>query len=123
MFDLRPSVALLALLIASCGDPQSAKEAAKPADANADDSRIDCALRGAAEFRRECTVDRAVGSEGLMLTIRAPDGGFRRLRVTKDGRGVIAADGAIPATVTVIGENRIEIRIAGDRYRLPATVK
>lgn len=118
----RPSLVLLALMAVSCGDPQAAKETLQPAAA-ADDDRIECALRGAAEFKRECTVERAVGGDGLMLTIHAPDGGFRRLRVTKDGRGVIAADGAIPATVTVIGQNRIEVSIAGDRYRLPATVK
>ena len=58
-----------------------------------------------------------------VLTIRHPDGGFRRLRITADGRGVIAADGAEPARVSVIGPADIEVAVGGDRYRLPATVK
>jgi hypothetical protein len=62
-------------------------------------------------------------ADGLSLTVRAPNGGFRRLLVTKDGRGVIAADGAVPARVCPVSANRIEVAIAGDRYRLPATVR
>ena len=42
--------------------------------------------------------------------------------VTHDGRGVIAADGAEPAKVTVVGTDGIEVSIGGDRYRLPATI-
>ncbi len=58
-----------------------------------------------------------------MLTVRHPDGGFHRLRVTRDGRGVIAADGAQAATVTIIDKGAIEVAIDDARYRLPATVK
>jgi hypothetical protein len=57
-----------------------------------------------------------------VLTLHNPDGGFHRLLVTKDGRGVVAADGAEPAIVRVVGEREIEVAIGGDRYRLPATV-
>ncbi len=62
-------------------------------------------------------------ADGLTLTVRAPDGSFRRLRVTDDGRGVVAADGALPAIVTIVGDGIIEVVIADDRYRLPATIK
>lgn len=58
-----------------------------------------------------------------MLTVRHPDGAFHRLLVTKDGRGVIAADGAETAVVTIIANGEIEVALGGDRYRLPATVK
>jgi hypothetical protein len=58
-----------------------------------------------------------------MLTIRHDDGGFRRFRVLKDGRGVVTADGAEPALVSTIGSNAIEVQVGQDRYRLPATVK
>ncbi|RYD62319.1 MAG: hypothetical protein EOP58_13360 [Sphingomonadales bacterium] len=54
---------------------------------------------------------------------RDPDGGFHRLRVTRDGRGVIAADGASAASVTIIDKDAIEVAIDDARYRLPATVK
>ena len=59
----------------------------------------------------------------MLLTVRHPDGGFRRLQVVKDGRGLIAADGADVATVTPLGPREVEVLLSGDRYRLPATVK
>lgn len=87
-----------------------------------DDTSILCA-RGAAPLARRCTIDQAQTSRGLVLTLRAEDGGFHRLLVTRDGRGVVAADGAEPATVTVRGADGIDVAIGADRYQLPATVK
>jgi hypothetical protein len=58
-----------------------------------------------------------------VLTLRQPDGGFRRLRVTGDGRGVIAADGAEQASVTLVAPVTIEVAIGNMRYRLPAVVR
>jgi hypothetical protein len=86
------------------------------------DARIECAVDGAG-FARVCTLEKVPGPKGLGLTIRSPSGSFRRLLVTKDGRGVVAADGAEAANVIVIGPGRIEVAIGGDRYRLPAVVK
>jgi hypothetical protein len=128
--------ALLAslFLVAGCGGsddgatsqeseaPQAATPA-PPATTAAADERIECALGGAQAFERTCTVDQETTRSGLTLTVRAPDGSFRRLLVTRDGRGVVAADGALPARVTPLGADRIEVAIAGDRYRLPATVR
>ena len=88
-----------------------------------DDGRIICAPAGNAAFSRQCTLDRAQTAEGLVLTVHKPDGGFRRLLVVKDGRGVIAADGAEAAKVTIVENNQIEVAIGGDRFRLPATIK
>jgi len=110
-----------ALALAACDPDAGRKEALAGAAEGAD--RIECALAGATGFERACTVERAAGAEGLTLTVRGPDGGFRRLLVTKDGRGVVAADGADRALVSVVAGNRIEVALAGDRYRLPATVK
>jgi hypothetical protein len=112
---------LLPLLLAACGGEADAPEevvAAVPAGGE----RIECAVAGAA-FAPVCAVERASGPDGLTLTLRSPSGSFRRLLVTRDGRGVVAADGAEPAAVTPLGPDRIEVAIAGDRYRLPATVK
>lgn len=106
-------LAPLFCLAAACGGPPAASES---------EERIDCALDGAAAFERICTVERTAGPE-LLLTLRSPSGGFRRLAVTRDGRGVIAADGAEPATVSVLGKDRIEVSIGSDRYRLPARVQ
>ena len=70
-----------------------------------------------------CAIDRTQTQDGLYLTLRHPDGGFRRLLVTNDGRGVIAADGAEKAEVTPLAPDLIEVELGGARYRLPATVR
>jgi hypothetical protein len=102
-------LALSFLAVAGCGGPPSAKA----------EEHVDCALGGAAAFERVCTVERPAGREAI-LTLRGPSGSFRRLQVTRDGRGVKAADGAEPATVTIVGKGLIEVAIGTDRYRLPA---
>jgi len=116
--------ALLSLPLSACGrgQPSSEQVAAKQRTETAGDSRIACA-QGDSAFASTCTIEQAQGENGLILTIRHPDGAFRRLLVTQDGRGVIAADGAEAAKVTVIGADGIEVALGGNRYRLPATVK
>lgn len=104
-------VALLPLLTA-CGGPP----------APSPDARIECAVDGAADFTRVCTIERRPGPE-VLFTVRAPSGSFRRLAATSDGRGVMAADGAEPASVRIVGRDLIEVSIGGDRYRLPATIR
>jgi hypothetical protein len=101
------------VLLTSCGSPPPA----------APDSRIDCQPQGEAAFSRACTVETFDSDDGRLLTIRKPDGGFRRLRVTTDGRGVVAADGAERSRVTILPGNLIEVEIGGDRFRLPARVR
>lgn len=84
---------------------------------------IPCALSGAKQFTTNCTIEERSGPDGLILTVGRRDVGYRQLLVTTDGRGVIAADGAEPANVTVIEDGVIEVGIATDRYRLPATTR
>ena len=105
-------LAALIPLLAGCGGPPAAGG-----------DRIECAMGGAAAFERVCIVERAVTERGLVLTIRSPTGSVRRLVTTKDGSGVAAADGAEAAAVKVVGPDRIEVAIGGDRYRLPATMR
>ena len=113
-------LALLSLPLAACGPGKpSSTQVAKD---TAPDLRIPCA-RGTAALETVCTIEQAQGSDGLILTVRHPDGAFRRLLVTQDGRGVVAADGAEVAKVTITGADGIEVALGGDRYRLPATVK
>lgn len=113
-----------AILLAACG-PAPGGEAEEDGIARtaATDARIECAVSGSGRFERVCTVEQSAGDDSTILTLRAPDGGFRRLLVTVDGRGVIAADGAEPARVTPLDEDRIEVAVGNDRYRLPATVR
>jgi hypothetical protein len=116
------------LLLAGCNFklPDKAAEAKARAHNQAiahAEGKIECAPPGTTAFTRACAVDRVESQDGLFLTIRQPDGGFRRLLITKDGRGVIAADGAEQAVVTPIAANLIEVSLGGVRYRLPATVR
>lgn len=109
---------LTAALLSACGQAPVPEEQTITRSAD----RIACAQNGA-KLAPACTVEREQTGRGLLLTLRHPDGAFRRLLVTQDGRGVGAADGAEPARVTLTGANEIEVALGGDRYRLPATAK
>lgn len=119
---------IVLLLITACGNPArqpastqvlAAAEARQHADAA--DTRIPCAHRNA-PLARTCTVDRTTDDRGLILTLRHPDGRFHRLLVTHDGRGVVAADGAGYALVSIVRSDGIEVTMGGDRYHLPTTI-
>ena len=77
------------LPLAACGGKldQSAGEA------------IECRLPGKPAFETVCSVEKLSSPEGTILILRRPDGGFHRVQAVKDGRGVIAADGAEPVRV------------------------
>ncbi|MDQ2893398.1 MAG: hypothetical protein M3R64_09985 [Pseudomonadota bacterium] len=116
------------LLLAACGTGEEtadmgvlAKVEAQQRAVVEDDGRILCA-HARQPLARRCTVDRTDDARGLILTLRHPDGAFHRVLVTHDGRGVVAADGASYALVSVVGAEGIEIALDGDRYRLPATI-
>ena len=103
MFMRISSLALVGAL-AACGGPNG--EAA-PGEA------IACALDGAAEFAQVCSVERS----GAQVTVRRPDGGFRRFEIGSGG-DANSLDGADPATATVLADGLLELTIGDDRYRL-----
>jgi hypothetical protein len=105
-------LAALLFLVAACDGPPAAKV----------EDRVECAVDGAAAFERVCSLERTGGGH-TVLTLRSPSGSFRRLAIARDGRGVTAADGAEPATVTIVGKDLIEVSVGSDRYRLPARVR
>ena len=112
-----------ALVLAGCGGPDNgmlAEAEARGSKDAAEDGRIECALEGAKLFDRTCTVEEMRGADGTILIVGKQDVGYRRLQITTDGRGVVSADGALPATVTIIDDGKIEVAIGRDRYRLPA---
>ncbi|OWK32360.1 hypothetical protein [Sphingomonas mucosissima] len=122
--------AALLLGIAGCGGAPTKTQASESLDADTaagtaaqgrGDERVGCALAQASPIQRVCQIEQSWTDQGLVLTIRHPDGGFRRLRVVEDGRGLVAADGAEPARVTLVSENEIDVLIGNDHYRLPAT--
>jgi hypothetical protein len=124
----RISSAIFLLFVAACGPAKTDTQVLAQVEANqaseaVDDGRVQCAPAGAEAFARVCEIERAETDRGVVLTVRHPDGGFRRLLVTTDGRGVIAADGAQPAEVTLVGTDEIEVALGDDHYRLPATIK
>jgi hypothetical protein len=110
------------LLLAGCGGDSSVPDAdgnGPRADngAQAADTRIECALGGAG-FARVCTLEEEGDLKGARLTVRHPDGGFRRLLVAADG-SVSTADGAEAARVAGGGPGHVEVTVGRDRYRLP----
>ena len=108
------------LILAACGKQGGAPNATADAPHGA---TIPCALGGSSSFRDDCTVERITAPGGLTLVLHHADGGFRRLLVTTDGRGVVTADGAQEAAVSVVDPATIEVAVGEDRYRLPATIK
>lgn len=118
------------LLLAACGDRRAdtansqalTKAESDQRSAAADDADLILCAHGSDALRRTCTVERTQEDRGVILTVRHDDGGFHRLLVTQDGRGVIAADGAEAARISIIDPQSIEVAIGGDRYRLPATI-
>ena len=110
---------LLIPLFAMAGCQKAAEAPAATVEA---DGRIDCRIGADNQFQRFCSLQRERTGQGLILTVKKPDGGFRRLLATRDGRGVTAADGAEPAQVSIVGDNMIEVAIAGDSFRLPARI-
>ncbi len=122
---LRSVLPLLCLLLSGCdkgGTSLAAVESRQRAAAS-ESGQIICARAGSDAFTRDCSLERTTTADGLVLTLRHADGHFHRFLVTQDGRGVIAADGAELAKVSVHGTDEIEVALAGDRYRLPATVR
>lgn len=116
----------LSLLGGCTNEPDNSKlaevEAQQVRDA-ADAGRIFCALGGDAHFQMTCSIDRIASSDGTVLVLGRADAGYRRFRIATDGRGVVAADGADVAQVSVMDNGLIEVAVAQDRYRLPATVR
>ena len=103
--------ALALLVLAGC-----AEEA--PGDPLPAGTVVDCALAGSTEFTPDCTMERDTRDGQALLIVRHPDGGFHRLELGVEGRGIVAADGADLAVVTQ-AQGLVEVSVGPDRYRLP----
>ena len=103
------------LVLSGCG--QNEEKTLAKVDPKAPDTVL-CQLAGAPTAQPVCRSEVA----GKLLTIRHPDGGFRRFRIVTDGHGLVAADGSEPAQVTITDHDRIAVQVGNDRYDLPATV-
>ena len=112
---MRISSAGAALLLAACSPGADGASGAEPGNT------IECSLGGSNVFAADCEVERSRLDGALILTVRHPDGGFRRFEVLENGRGVASADGAEPAQ-TDLREGGMEVSVGADRYRFPATM-
>lgn len=107
------NVVLGLLLLAACRDADAPVSGSRP---------VECRLADKTGFEPACTVERMRSPEGPVLVVRRGDGSFRRLLIVKDGRGVIAADGAQPVAVRAGDDGHIEVTAGDMVYRLPAKV-
>ncbi|MBB3032743.1 hypothetical protein [Alteriqipengyuania lutimaris] len=91
-------------------------------DAAGGDDRysIACALNGAGSFADTCTVEPRTVDGEEWLAVFHPNGGFRLFAVLADGSGLAAVAGAEKVDQMLSGDT-LEISIAGNRYRFPAT--
>ena len=117
---------VLAVSLSACGGNQAddLKNAeSDAAEQAALDGKIECALAGSAAFERTCTTEQIAATDGKILVIRHPDGGFRRFNILTDGRGLAPADGFDETKISLIDGGMIEVSSGDDKYRLPAQIK
>lgn len=90
-----------------------------PPEGYSEDNVIGCRSGGAADFAPECGMERSVEDGETILTVRHPDGHFRRFSVQADGSGVRTADGSETAQQRLV-DGMLEVEVGGDAYRFPA---
>ena len=121
------SIVALSLALTACENrPDNAVLAEaeqRAAEQAGDDGRIECAIDGATDFRRDCYTERLSGEGTATMIIRHADGGFRRFNVLTDGRGLEAADGFDQARISIVEDGRILVSVGPDQYLLPARIK
>lgn len=78
---------------------------------------IECAIGSVAQMVRECRLERS--GEAARFVVHHPDGGFRRLVLSPDAKGLVPADCADEAR-NRLSQGMIELSIGQDRYRIPA---
>ena len=116
--DRAVALVLLCLALTACDERAGAPKGPFASHSGEGGGVADCAVGGSVDWARNCPVEQ----DGDILTLRHADGGFRRFRIVKDGRGLETADGAERSSVAVIGKGQIELSVGQDRYRMPATI-
>lgn len=82
--------------------------------------KIECALGEGSQFGPDCLIERTVSDGQTIVTVRHPDGGFRRFEQLDDGRGLAEVDGADVATRS-LEDDTLLITVGEDQYRFAAT--
>lgn len=113
MYSRTSSIALVAVMAASCGEPSGSPKGAP----------ISCSIGPGAEFGDDCILERV--SQDLVV-IHRPDGGFRRFTVEQrpEGPMLALADGAERLALVRLegGTRALEIAVNDERYRMEAKV-
>lgn len=109
MSTLRAALAFCALTAVSACSPQGDEVRGDP---------IACAIGHAGKLERTCRLERTGTGTALQFVVHHADGGFRRLELAPDGKGLLPSDGADKA-VSVVTPDAIELTIGPDSYRIP----
>lgn len=88
-------------------------------EAPANAQLVACAPAGSRDFAQECALEHNEVKGERVITLRHPDGGFRRVNIS--ARALQAADGADAARSATAG-GLVEVSIAEDRYRIPESL-
>ena len=118
------AVAFLSAL-AACSSGTSASDEASAAAGQTQQGAagavisVPCALAGAKGYTDVCAIERASLDGKVLLTLRHPDGGFRRLIELDGGRRFAAADGSAEVAIEANGQE-IEVTLGEDHYLFPA---
>jgi hypothetical protein len=110
-----------AVLLALAGCSQKKGEDGQTAEAEATKEMVPCAFGGAKEFNAKCTVDRSIAEGKNYITVRHPDGGFRRLEVLDGGKRYASADGADAVEGGPNGAE-VEVMVGDDHYLMPSNI-
>ncbi|APG62633.1 hypothetical protein LPB140_07350 [Sphingorhabdus lutea] len=85
------------------------------------DNKIMCALNGTDKFEKICVRENIVEKGQTIVTLKHPDGGFKRFIIVK-GRGLIAAEGFDNSEIEILDGSQILLRSGNDQYKLDAIV-
>ena len=118
---LRISSAVLLAALAGCSSqkvtPETEGQAGKAAPSAV--TAVPCALADAKTFTASCEIERRNIDGKFIVTVRHPDGGFRRLVELDGGKAYSAADGSDEVALEANGKE-IELTLGDDHYLFPA---
>jgi len=100
-------------MLAACSAGSQGGERATTSDAPTE--KVACALNGSKDYRSECTVERSKEGGKMLLLLRHPNGGFRRLEEIEPLKRYAALDGADQPEVTPNGADS-EVSVGDDHY-------
>jgi hypothetical protein len=120
MFLRISSAAIVALALAACSSGGDAGDSVGTDGASAASAAqtVPCALAGSRSFTAQCGLETSTSDGKSIVTLRHPDGGFRRLIALDGGKRYAAADGSDEVVLEVNGAE-IEVTLGDDHYLLP----